>query len=85
MYRKGSTIDQHLQRLGSLIYDNCKDQTNSLNTGLFSQIAYHNNQFSVTIRKTQTHSNLMEYLHTAAFGPVKSSILKAIRKGCFKA
>ena len=39
---------------------------------------------SVIIQKKKTHTELVQYLHAAAFSPVKSTFEKAIKKKFFK-
>ena len=39
------------------------------------------NKLSVIIRKKQTHMTLAKYLHASAFSSVKSTFIKAIKKG----
>ena len=45
---------------------------------------YPSSKCSVILRKRQTRSDLVEYLHAACLGPVKSTFLKAIKTGFFK-
>ena len=51
--------------------------------GPYNKFKYPNNNCSVIIRKRQTHTDLMEYLHASCFGPVKSTFIKAIKKRIF--
>ena len=54
------------------------------NQPLQFDLTYSKNKGSVIIRKRQTHTDLAEYLHASCYGPVKSTFLKAIKKGFFK-
>ena len=79
---KHSTIAMHLQNLDSLCYGHIKHQ-NLRKIGPYNEFKYPNSNCSVIIRKQQTHTDLMEYLHASCFGPVKSTFIKAIKKGFF--
>ena len=73
--KKNSTIVPHLQNLDSLCYENIKHQT-LRKIGPYNKFKYLNNNCLVIIRKRQTHTDLMEYLHASCFGTVKSTFIK---------
>ena len=44
-------------------------------------IQHNNPSMSVIIQKKKTHTELIQYLHSANFSPVKSTFEKVIKKG----
>ena len=51
---------------------------------LYRPVTIQSPSMSVIIRKKQTHTELVQYLHATAFSPVKSTFEKAVRKDFFK-
>ena len=80
--KKHSTIAPHLQNLDSLCYENI-EHNKQKKIDPYKKFKYKDSNCSVIIRKRQTHTDLMEYLHASCFGPVKSTFIKAIKKVFF--
>ncbi len=51
---------------------------------LYRPVNIQSPSMSVIIQKKQTHTELVQYLHTACFPPVKSTFEKAIKQHHFK-